>query len=71
MFHKQTSRSHFKSQKWEGILCTLNDRAYHMLSRSVLINDSLESFLLVFGKNKYTNLRRYWTTFCYKTDYSP
>ena len=36
-----------------------------------LMNDFLESFLLVFGENKYTNLKRYWTTFCYKTDYSP
>ena len=36
-----------------------------------LMNDFLASFLLVFGENKYTNLKRYWTTFCYKTDYSP
>ena len=36
-----------------------------------LLNDFLESFLLVFGKNKYTNLKRYWTTFRYKKDYSP
>ena len=36
-----------------------------------LMNDFLESFLLVFGENKYTNLKRYWTTFCYKTDSSP
>ena len=35
------------------------------------MNDFLESFLPVFGENKYTNLKRYWTTFCYKTDYSP
>ena len=28
-----------------------------LLSRSVLMNDSLESFLLVFGESKYTNLR--------------
>ena len=27
-----------------------------------------ESFLLVFGENKYTNLKRYWTTICFKTD---
>ena len=32
-----------------------------------LMNDFLESFLLVFGENKYTNLKRYWTNFCYKT----
>ena len=31
------------------------------------MNDFLESFLLVFGENKYTNLKRYWTTSCYKT----
>ena len=36
-----------------------------------LMNDFLESFLLVFGENKYTNLKRYRTTFCCKTDYSP
>ena len=30
-----------------------------MLSRSFLMNDFLESFLLIFGKNKYTNLKRY------------
>ena len=36
-----------------------------------LMNDFLKSFLSVFGENKYTNLKRYWTTFCYKTDYSP
>ena len=42
-----------------------------MLSRSVLVNDFLESFLLVFGENKYTNLKGYRTTFCYKTDCSP
>ena len=35
------------------------------------MNDLLESFSLVFGENKYTNLKRYWTTFCYKRDYSP
>ena len=34
------------------------------------MNDFLESFLMVFGKNKYTNLKRYWTNFCCKTDYS-
>ena len=28
-----------------------------MLSRSVLMNDFLESFLLVFGENKYTNTK--------------
>ena len=31
------------------------------------MNDFLESFLLFFGENKYTNLKRYWTTSCYKT----
>ena len=36
-----------------------------------LMNDFLESFLLVFGENKYTKLKRYWKTFCYKGDYSP
>ena len=36
-----------------------------------LMNDLLESFSLVFEENKYTNLKRYSTTFCYKTDYSP
>ena len=30
-----------------------------MPSRSVLMDDFLESFLLVFGKNKYTKLKRY------------
>ena len=44
------------------------DRAY-MLSKSFLMNDFLESFLVMFGKNKYTNLRRHWTIFfCHKTD---
>ena len=38
------------------------DRAY-MLSKSFLMNDFLESFLVMFGKNKYTNLRRHWTIF--------
>ena len=28
-----------------------------MLSSSFLMNDFIESFLLVFGKNKYTNTR--------------
>ena len=36
-----------------------------------LMNDFLESFLLVFGENKCTKLKRYWTTFCYTGDYSP
>ena len=27
-----------------------------------LMNDFLGSFLLLFGENKYTNLKRYWTT---------
>ena len=35
------------------------------------MNAYLESFLLVFGKNTFTNLRRYWTTFCYKAYFSP
>ena len=35
------------------------------------MNDFLESFLLVFGVNKHTNLKRSWITFCYKTNYSP
>ena len=39
-----------------------------MLSRNVLMNNFLESFLLVFGKNKYTNLKKYWTIFCHETD---
>ena len=30
------------------------------------MNNFLESLLLVFGENKYTNLKRYWTTYCYK-----
>ena len=35
-----------------------------------LMKDFLESFLLVLGENKYTNLKRYEKTFCYKTLYS-
>ena len=35
------------------------------------MNDFLESILLVFGENKYTNLKRYWATFYYKGYYSP
>ena len=34
-----------------------------MLSRSVLMNDFLETFLLVFWENKYKNLKRYGRTF--------
>ena len=34
------------------------------------MKDFLESFLLVLGENKYTNLKRYEKTFCYKTLYS-
>ena len=37
-----------------------------MLSRGVLMNDFLESFLLVLAETKYTNLKRYWTTFVTK-----
>ena len=32
-----------------------------------LMKDFLESFLLVLGENKYTNLKRYEKTFYYKT----
>ena len=42
-----------------------------MLSISGLMNDFLESFLMVFGENKYTNLKRCRIAFCYKTDHSP
>ena len=34
---------------------TLNDRAYNMLSSCFLMNNFLESFLLIFGQNKYIN----------------
>ena len=34
-----------------------------MLSSGFLLNGFLESCLLIFGKNKYINLRRYWTIF--------
>ena len=54
----------------ERNICTLNDRVYYMLSRNFLRHDFLESFLVIFGKNKYVNLRRYWKIFCTKTDYS-
>ena len=35
------------------------------------MNNFLESFLLVFVKNKWINLRRYWKTFCHKADPVP
>ena len=41
------------------ILRTLNERALNMLQTNFLMNDFLESFLLIFGQNKYTNLKRY------------
>ena len=37
----------------------------------VLMNDFLESSVLVYGENKCTNQKSYWTMFCYKTDYIP
>ena len=46
--------------KWQSVLYAVQIN---------LVNDFLESLLLVFGENKHTNLKRYWTTFCYKTDY--
>ena len=30
------------------------------------MNNFLESFLLIFGENKYTNLKIYWSTFVTK-----
>ena len=59
-----------KSQKQEGILCTLNNSISYAVQIN-LMNNFLESFLLDFGENTYTNPKRYGTTFCYKTDYSP
>ena len=41
-----------------------------MLSRTFSTNNFLESFLLIFGQNKYINLWRYWTIFFNKTDFS-
>ena len=41
-----------------------------MLSRSFLMNDSLESFLLNFGQNKYINLGSYGKIFSHKADFS-
>ena len=45
--------------KWQGPSYTIQIN---------LMNGFQVSFLLVFGENKYTSLKRYWTTFCYKTD---
>ena len=36
-----------------------------------LMKDFLELLSLDFNENKHKNLKRYWTTFCYKADYSP
>ena len=41
-----------------------------MLSGGILMNDFLEPFLMIFGQNKYTNLRRYGTIFFHQTDFS-
>ena len=48
--------------KWQNIK--------YAVQRSILMNNFLESFLLIFGQNKYTNLVRYWTIFCDKTNSS-
>ena len=37
--------------KWQNIK--------YAVQRSILMNNFLESFLLIFGQNKYTNLIRY------------
>ena len=42
----------------------------YVVQRSFLMNDFVESFLQIFGQNKYTNLWRYWTIFCHRTDSS-
>ena len=46
--------------KWQSLLYAVQIN---------LMNNFLELSLLVFGENKHTNLKRYWTTFCYKTVY--
>ena len=47
----------------KGNIMSLNDRALNMLSNEALMNNFLESFLLILEQNKYTNLSRYWTIF--------
>ena len=52
------------------IMYTKWARIKYAAQRSFLLNDFLESFLLIFGQNKYTNPRRYWTVVFHKTDSS-
>ena len=53
-------RGNIMYSKWQSIK--------YASQQSFLINDFLQSFLTVFGQNKYSNLRRYWTIFCHKTE---
>ena len=49
-------------QRWVGQLSTTN--------RSWVMEVFLESIVLFFGQNKYTNTRRFWTIFRHKTRFS-
>ena len=83
LFHSTTStrsrtlRNLFATLHVRWLSCILTGNImytkWQSLSDAVqinLMNDFLEPFLLVFGENKYTTLKRYWTTFCYKTNYN-
>ena len=55
-------RGNIMYTKWQSVSYAVQKRFNEWFSRIIFTD---------FAENKYTNLKRYWTTFFYKTDYSP